>query len=189
MRPPTPPQLDLFPDGRPEATQAPKLALPFQRTSEIDVDRAARILNVSTMTMRRMLEQKLIRAYRIDKGLSPWRIEYESVVDYCDQLILHYGISDTRRKPPASGRRRDDELLPFSKEETIGIADVQKQLDCTGDTVLNLIQSGSLVAYQILTDAKGSPWRIHAPSLERYLGSLHQMATLATSSRRSPSTR
>ncbi|QHN04385.1 hypothetical protein FTO74_14210 [Granulicella sp. WH15] len=173
----TAPQLDLFDLPQETAEFKPKLALPFQASATIDVDRASKILDVSRITMRRMLEKELFRAYYLMDRPTCWRIEYDSVVDYCDRLRVHYAISIPRSPlGPGRKRRRDEELLPFPKEQTVGVGLVMKVLDCSSPTVSALIESGTLVAYQILINQPGSPWRIYRPSFERYVASLHQMA-------------
>jgi hypothetical protein len=176
-------QFELFESFNPEASRAPKLELPFQKSSEIDVKRAQRILGITKRSIHRMLQDKRLSGYRaVDKNSSPWRIEYSSVVAYCDKLRMIYAISDRRvgRKPGA--RCRDHELLPFPLSETIGAAEVRKRLDCSHAAVLHLIDTGSLVGYQVV-ETTGSPWRIHAPSLEAYIRSLHVMAGKGPSSR------
>jgi hypothetical protein len=186
----TPTQFELFEGFEPQAAKAPGLALPFQKSSEIDVDRACKILGVTEKTLRRMLERQLIRGYRHTGVRAPWHIEYESVVEYCDQLRVLHCISDQRGGLSGNRKRyRDHELLPFPLAETISIADVRKRLDCSQDSVLHLIQSGSLVGYQVLFEQTGCPWRIWAPSLERYIESLHVMAGKRTTSRPSAPSR
>lgn len=182
---PTNSQFELFEGFEPMAARAPKLALPFQRSSEIDVERTRRILGVSNRTVHRMLENGLIRAYRApDTKNAAWRIEYSSVVEYCDKLRVRYCISDQRAGLNGSRKRyRDHELLPFPLSETIYLADVQERLECSDQAVVHLIQTGSLVGYQVLFEQRGSPWRIYAPSLDRYIASLHAMTTRVPSSR------
>jgi hypothetical protein len=177
-------QFEMFEAFDPMVARAPKLELPFQRTQEISSERTAAILGVSMMTVLRMLDKKLLRAYRASKQRSPWRIEYASVVEYCDRLRVQYCISDKRVGLGGSRRRyRDRELLPFPLDQTIDIAEVRERLQCTHNVAVHLIESGSLVGYQVLFERPGSAWRIHAPSLDRYLASLHVAAGKSTSSR------
>jgi excisionase family DNA binding protein len=170
-------QFELFEAFDPMVQRAPKLELPFQRTQEIDTERAASILGVSKKTLRRILEKQLIRAYRTGDHKAPWRIEYSAVVEYCDKLRVQYCISDKRVGLSASRRRyRDHELLPFPLDQTIYVAEVRERLKCSHEVVVHLIESGSLVGYQLLFEQQGSPWRIHEPSLDRYIASLHAMS-------------
>jgi hypothetical protein len=165
-------QFELFEAPAPAAQPTPRLALPFQRSQEIDLGRAASILGSNPFTVRRMVLAKLFRAYQLP-GSKQYRIEYNSVVDYCNQLRLHYRISEDRLlRKPLRGRLRDEDLLPFPMAATIGVAEVRAALDCTHTTVLHLLEEGALVGYQLFIDLRGCPWRIYAPSLERYLQDL-----------------
>lgn len=177
-------QLELFCE-KPEASRPPKLGLPFQRSKEVSIERVAKILHVSKMTVRRMLHRQLIRAYPLHESRAQWRIEYDAVVEYCDQLRVHNAISDKRILRPGSRRYRDEDLLPFPLSETISVAEVEKRLDCSQRLVIDLIESGVIVAYQILIDARGCPWRIHGPSFERHMASLHERANRKPTPRRS----
>jgi len=176
-----PDQIGLFEDFMPDAARTPKLALPFQRSNEIDIKRACRILGVTEKTLGRMLVKQLIRGYRHPGA--PWHIEYDSVVEYCDQLRVLHCISDDRVGIAAGRRRRDHDLLPFPLAETISMSDAQERLDISHNAIVHLIEMGSLTGYQVLFETKGCPWRIHAPSLERYIESLHIMAGKRPSSR------
>jgi excisionase family DNA binding protein len=177
-------QLALFEAFDPQTERAPKLGLPFQKTQEIDVERARKILGISKQTMRRMLENHLIRAYRAKDKRGTWRIEYSSVVEYCDKLRVQHCISANRVSLAGTRRRhRDRELLPFPLDETVYVTEVQERLECGATAVTHLIESGSLVGYQVLFETTGCPWRIHAPSVEQYLRSLHAMAGKGPSSR------
>ena len=170
-------QLDLFGGEKPVALAAPKLALPFQRTEEVDVHRVARILGVSKKTVRRMCQAKHLRAYRTDDRRAPFRIEYASVVEYCDRLCVENHIPNRRGVLTGARRRfRDCEILPFPLAETIGVPEVSRRVGLSTMASIHLIEEGVLVAYQLLIDTPGCPWRIHAPSLERYLASRHAMA-------------
>jgi excisionase family DNA binding protein len=168
-------QLELFPDFVPAATRAPKLALPWTEREEIDVQRAARILGISKATVLRIAHSGQLRYYTLTGDDSSSRILYESVVDYCDRLRLHYLIPARHKRIP--GRRlRDDQVLPFPLAETVGIDYVKQALHCQDKTVCALIDSGDLVAYKINQDSSRGHWRIHLPSVERYIARLHRMA-------------
>ena len=171
-------QLDLFNQAPPAAEQAPKLALPFQPAATIDIARVSSILNLDKRRVTLMVEAGLFRCFpKGSKTREYWQIEYDSVVAYCDRLRVHYAISH-KRAPIGEGRRRrrDDELLPFPKEMTVSTREVMGVLDYSRSQVCDLIESGDLVAYQILIDTPGCPWRIYKPSLERYVASLHDIA-------------
>jgi hypothetical protein len=157
-------QFELF-ESRPEGKLAPKLDLPFQRSSEVDVRRVASILAVSQNTVLSMLE-------------------YDSVIEHCNQLRVHYRISEDRLlRKPAHGRLRDEDLLPFPIAQTVFAKEVQRRLDIARQNVIYLIEQGDLVGYQVLIDLKASPYRIYRPSLERYMASLRIQAQSKTSAR------
>lgn len=176
-------QLALFEAFDPQTERAPKLGLPFQKTQEIDVERASSILGVTKSTMRRMLDNHLVRAYRAKDKRGTWRIEYSSIVEYCDKLRVQHCISANRVSLAGTRRRhRDRELLPFPLDETVYVAEVAERLECCAMTVAHLIETGSIVGYQVLFETPGCPWRIHGPSVDRYLASLHAMVSKAPSS-------
>jgi hypothetical protein len=187
---PTPIQFELFEGFEPEGTPLPKLELPFQRSQEIDVARARAILGVNDKTMRKLLEKGLIRGYRHPGSRASWHVEYESVVEYCDQLRVLHCISDTRAGiSKGSRRRRDRDLLPFPLDETVTIRDVCERLDIAYNSAIHLMQEGAIVGYQVIFEQLGCPWRIHADSLDRYIANLGTMAHRKRSSQVSPSSR
>jgi hypothetical protein len=167
-------QFELFEGFEPQAAHAPKLALPVQSAMEIDVQRLRRILGVSDKTVHRMLESGSIRGYRVPHTQNAsWRIEYTSVVEFCDQLRIRFCIADRRAGLGGIRKRyRDSELLPFPLDETIYSPQVEDQLGCSSQAVVHLIETGKLVGYQLVPDKRGSRWRIHALSLDRYIASL-----------------
>jgi hypothetical protein len=178
-------QYEIFQDVVPALGATPKLVLPFQLKDEIDVRRIGRILGVEEATARRMVKAKLFRRYQV-APLTPWRIEYDSVVDYCNRLRLEYRISP-RLKAPAPGRRhRDEDLLPFPLAESLSIKEVRDTLRCERRTVLHLIETGSLTGYRIYPEelaGSASRWRIWRRSLLEYIGSLHASAAPSISLR------
>lgn len=175
-------QFELFEAEAHAAMAGPKLALPIQRSSEIDITRLRVILGVAKNTALRMVKAKLFRASMRQGG---WRIDYSSVVEYCDRLRLEYRIS-TRTVGAAKGmRRRDRDLLPFPMDETKSAAEVREVLDCGTSAVIKLIEEGKLVGYQVLVDTPGCPWRIHVRSLELYVARLRAAAEAAPRLRRS----
>lgn len=177
-------QLDLFGGEKPAALASPKLALPFQRSEEVDVPRVARILGVSKRTVRRMCHANLLRAYRTG-DIAYLRIEYTSVVEYCDRLCIENHIPNRRGALTGARRRfRDSEILPFPLSETIGVPECSRRLGLSKAATIHLIEEGLLVAYQLLIDTTGCPWRVHAPSFERYLASLHERAATVRPSAR-----
>ena len=136
-------QFELFAEFHP-AECAPKLELPFQGSAQIDLKRLQRILGIDPRTMRRMIHEKAFRSFC---GPSGRRIEYDSVVDFCNKLRVEFGISAC-----------------------------SAILDCSVGACIGLIDEGKLVAYKIRNGHIKCPWRIHRPSLERYIASLHAQA-------------
>lgn len=165
-------QFELFESAATDGQRPPKLALPFQRSAEVDIKRIARILAISTSSVLRMIKAGLIRSISIP-GESQPRVNYDAVVEYCNRLRLEYRITD-RLLPKLQGRRhREEELLPFPLHDSIGIAEVQERLQCTKEVARRLIEEGALIAYQVYISERGSPWRIQRQSLDRYIESLH----------------
>jgi len=178
-------QFELFETGAPAAELTPKLALPFQRSQEIDIRRVAKILAVGDITAYRMVRAGLFPgAYQVSGSKQQqWRIAYSSVVEYCNRLRLEYRISSRAVTPIPGRRHRDEELLPFPMAETIGVAEVRAALDCTHKAVLHMLDEGTLTGYQVLILTRGCPWRIYSRSLDRYLSSLRTTARSASPSR------
>lgn len=165
-------QFELFEEiAAGDAAAAPKIALPFQRSAEVDMRRARKILGISGQTVQRMIRAGLLRGY---PGIGGTRIEYQSIVAHCNDLRLQYHISAASSPRAAVGRQRDRDILPFPLDETIYTADAMVRLDCSKQAVLHLIEEGALVAYRVGASlGAGAPWRIHEKSLDRYLASLH----------------
>ena len=173
-------QFELFESPAPKAEHAPKLALPFQRSAEVDKARVAKIFGVSQPTVFRMIEAKLFRTYPHPSGKGR-RIEYDSVVAYCNRLRLEYRISEQMVRPPRGRRLRDEDLLPFPLKDTVDLKYVCRVLDCDGSAAQHLIEEGALTGYQVQIGRAGCPWRIYLPSLERYVASLHAEASVTQS--------
>jgi excisionase family DNA binding protein len=161
-------QFELFEEIH-AAERAPKLALPFQRSQEIDVPRFCGILGVSKQTAVRLFKSGLVRAYKV----GTWRIEYDSVVTYCNRLRIEYRISERTAPRPTNGRLRDRDLLPFRLTDTVYMQEIAERLGCSISNVVHLIEEGALVAYKVTLEGAGCRWRIYRPSLDRYLASLH----------------
>lgn len=169
-------QFEIF-DAAPQPGElSPRLELPFQPNQSIDVARVAKIFAISKQTANRIVEKGLLRRFRIGQS---WLVEYNSVVDYCNHLRVHYRISEDRLlRKPVRGRLRDEDLLPFPIADTMLAKEVQQRLSIPCQGVINLIEQGDLTGYQILIESGGpSPWRIYRPSLDRYLASLHVQAS------------
>jgi hypothetical protein len=168
-------QFEMFEAAAPPSGRAPKLALPFQQSEAIDVTRVCRILDTNKNTVIRLLREGYLSGYQVHRS-KYWRIEYSSVVDYCNRLRVEYRIG-TRAVVPAGGFRvKDKALLPFPPAETLTIEDVREVLDCGRKAVLYMIDEGVLTAYQLKLGAPESPWRIYRRSLERYMESLWAQA-------------
>jgi|SRR6185437_573286 len=181
-------QFELFEGELPRADATPRLELPIQRSQEIDLARAMNIYGCDRETVRRMLLAGILRgAYQIP-GSTRWRIPYNSVVEHCDLLRLHYRISDTAIKRPHRGRLKDRDLLPFPLDETITFADAINVLDCSQRAIFHMLDEGVLVGYQLLPNTNRSRWRIWRPSLERALDNLRRKIAASASSRHSAST-
>jgi hypothetical protein len=158
----------------------PKLALPFPRNEEISMDRVAEILDISPRTVRRLHKSGHLHGYVMGrKAVGATRLQYSSLVTYCDQLRLRYGFP--ARRPPAKGFRTNPrDLLPFSKEFTCTLKFAMDALDCGQKLITDLLESGSLDGYRL--NGGSSSWRIDVRSLERYIESLRRQAAVTHSS-------
>lgn len=164
--------------AHPEPT-APLPPLPFKRNEEVDVARACKILATNPTTISRMLNANppLLLRYRLndDESKRPtYRIKYSSLIDHCDRLRVIYRIPP--RAAAGEGKRiPDDKILPFPAGETIGIDEVAQHLEVTANTASKLIDSGKLTAYKLIP-IRRNPWRVHRPSLVKYLEDLRAQA-------------
>ena len=175
-------QISIFPAEvmtelfrHPQPPPAPKLDLPFPQTASIDQERAARILDASRRTVRRLCERELLKHYRIGgRNVGSLRIEYWSLVTYCDELRMKAGVRP-RAALAKNTRPKDRDILPFPTDETVTVDFVTDKLDCGRQLVLDMIEEGKLTAYRLIDEPNAS-WRIWVRSLERYIESLHRQA-------------
>ena len=170
-------QYEIFPEPLPAMEAIPRLALPIQRSAEIDIPRLASIFGITLASARNMAKDGLFPGSYKVSDLTPWRINYDSVVAYCNSLRLQYRISP-RLVPLAPARRhRDEDLLPFPLKDTIYVLEVCTTLDCSRDTVSHLLDTGAIVGYRVRSqDVTGNRWRIYRLSLEQYMATLRSSA-------------
>jgi hypothetical protein len=162
--------------------QGPQLRLPFPDIKTIDVARCCAILHVVPDTIYRLLRTPLhsdpdemsLHGYNTMR-YAPIRIEYASVVKFCEVLRERHGIPD-RRPAPIFGRWRDEDLLPFPWTDTITCNDAADVIDIDRSKVLLRIEAGQFEAYQIV---KVSHWRISRTSLAKVIAGfgIHQAST------------
>jgi hypothetical protein len=147
---------------------------PFAGHEYVDVNRCCKILGVSRQTIIRLAHSHMLLmiAYRT---LSWKKINYQSIVTFCDYLREEYKIASRRPALSAPGlRHRDEDLLPFPLNDTIGADHAYKALGVFRHQLLiELIQEGRFEAYRIVP---GAPWRISASSLEIYIAAQKQGA-------------
>lgn len=73
-----------------------------------------------------------------------------------------------------SGLRPPDQLLlPWSPRYTVSVSRVMEILDVSQQTVLRMIEDGTLKAYKVRPGKTSSPWRVSYDSLLKYLDDLH----------------
>lgn len=72
-----------------------QLLLPWSPKYTISVSRVAEILDVSRDTVERMIEDGTLKAYKARKNssTSPWRISYDSLLEYIDDLHKANGLA------------------------------------------------------------------------------------------------
>lgn len=156
-----------------------QLRLPFPDVKTIDAAHCCSILHIVPATVYRLLrtplhadpEETSIRGYNTMR-FAPIRIEYASVVRFCDVLRERHSIPD-RRPAPTFGRWRDEELLPFPWADTISTEDAADVLGIDRSKVLLRIEVGQFEAYQIVAM---SDWRISKTSLAKAIAGfgIHQ---------------
>jgi excisionase family DNA binding protein len=72
-------------------------------------------------------------------------------------------------------------LLPWHPKHSVSVAMVAEMLDCSDDTVVRMIQSGELSAYQL---RRGSPYRVYYESVLQHLDRIHTDAGITPRYRR-----
>lgn len=72
---------------------------------------------------------------------------------------------------PKSARVRAPKRVAVTPRSWIGVSVTARILETSPDTVLNLIEDGSLDAYQL---RKGGWWRVDRDSLRRYMNRLDE---------------
>jgi excisionase family DNA binding protein len=68
-----------------------QLLLPWSPQKTISVQRVAEMLDCSHDTVARMIEEGALTAYRL-RERSPWRVYYDSVLDYLDRVHSVAGL-------------------------------------------------------------------------------------------------
>jgi excisionase family DNA binding protein len=70
-----------------------ELLLPWPARETIDVEHAAEMMGCSGAVVRKLIEEGEIQAYKIrEKGPSPWRIRYSSVVAHLEKIHKLNGL-------------------------------------------------------------------------------------------------
>jgi excisionase family DNA binding protein len=70
-----------------------QLLLPWSPRYTISSSRAAEILDVSVMTVTRMIEDGTLKAYKVrNKPNSPWHINYDSLVAHIESIHQRNGL-------------------------------------------------------------------------------------------------
>src|ERR1035438_4844091 len=148
-------------------TLASQMVLPFAEKEYIDNRRASHILGVGRSTVQRMAEIGLLSW--IDYGKPSWkRINYRSLVEYCNHLRREHNIPDRRLPLSAPYLRYPDvDLLPFPLIETATAQEAMRALGFEKlDHIVGRIEEGCFEAYQLVPRA---PWRIWRPSLRDFI--------------------
>lgn len=70
-----------------------QLLLPWSPKATVSTSRVAKMLDVSEPTVLRLIEDGSIKAYKVrNKPNSPWRINYDSVVAYVENMHKQNGL-------------------------------------------------------------------------------------------------
>jgi len=147
--------------------ESPQIPLPFAAKEYIDRRRACRILGVGVRTLERLAASGRIGYVDLRKK-SHKRLQYQSIVDFCDRLRLEHRIADRRPTLGAAYlRHRDEDLLPFPLADTIHAEEACELLGFRRlQPVVRLIEEGKFEAYQLAAQA---PWRISRSSLYNFM--------------------
>jgi hypothetical protein len=152
-------------------TLTPGCLLPVQQPQLVNVPRVAKILSVTTQTVRVLIDRKLLPAFRVEEKQN-WSVPYDSVVDFCNQLRMDYMIRDRRPKlAPGMRRWRDEDLLPFPWSDTITVSEAATGFNTRPETILHLINDrakGEVGVFDAYHFMEVSPWRISRSSLLKY---------------------
>ena len=136
----------------------------------VESRRARRILGVSPHTLKRLATMGFI--LWMYYGVSWKRVNYQSIVDYCDHLRQQHKIAD-RRPPLGRGMRyRDVDLLPFPLADTVSGKEAARAMGYEKvDSVVSRIEAGCFEAYQTMP---GGNWRVSRSSLQRFIEASQQ---------------
>lgn len=69
-----------------------QLLLPWSPRHTISVRRTAQMLDVSVATVTRMIEAGELKGYKVREATSPYRVNYDSVVQYIEKLHERNGL-------------------------------------------------------------------------------------------------
>lgn len=64
---------------------------------------------------------------------------------------------------------RNQMIMPWVEGDTISSVDAASMMQCSSDTVRNLLEEGKLKGYQISPHKPKSPWRVYRKSVENYV--------------------
>ncbi len=154
-------------------TSQHQLILPFAEREYVNVPRTARILGVGMGVVYRMARMQDAggRALLTLVDYRPQarkRVLYSSIVHFCNSLRTRFGIEDRRPKlDNPMFRHRDEDLLPFSLEDTIYSAEARAARGYEDlRPLVFLIDEGHFDAYQLFRE---SAWRISRTSFMAFL--------------------
>lgn len=63
-----------------------QLLMPWSPRYTVSTKRVAEMLDVSVQTVTRMIEEGTLKAYKVRKNNSAWRINYDSVIAYVESI-------------------------------------------------------------------------------------------------------
>jgi excisionase family DNA binding protein len=71
-----------------------QLLLPWSPRYTISASHAAQMLDCSIDTICRMIEAGTLKAYKLnpDKPTSPWRVNYDSVIEHIERIHRENGL-------------------------------------------------------------------------------------------------
>lgn len=138
--------------AQPSASPVP----PFAAKEYVDRRRACGILGVGLRTLERLAASGRVGYIDLRKK-SHKRLQYQSIVDFCDRLRQESKIADRRPQLAPHLRHRDEDLLPFPLADTIHAEEACELLGFRHlQPVVRLIEEGKFEAYQLAAQAPGA---------------------------------
>jgi excisionase family DNA binding protein len=81
---------------------------------------------------------------------------------------------------PRRFRPPEQLLLPWSPKNTISVTHTAEIMDCSNNTVIRMIEDGTIKAYKLHPKKITSPWRVNYDSVIEHIKNIHEVNGLET---------